>query len=75
MHTAGCLIAFRVRNVGHVGGHIVNLELVVDLQANAQAVDRMAGLLGALAWNDEGVSFHICERSFDVPKTIFSFKA
>ena len=74
MHADWGLIAFWVWDVGHVGGHFENLELIVYREANFQTVDGIAGFFRSLTWDDEGVGFDIGERGFDVPKAIFSFK-
>jgi len=75
VHALGCFVAFRMRNVSHVGKHLVNDELVVNREANAQAMNGLSRFARALAWNHEVVGFDVSERSFYVPHTVFPFKA
>ncbi len=75
MHALGGLVAFWVGNVRHVGDHIVDDELIVHREANVQAVNRLASLTRALAWNDEAVGFDVGECGFNVPHAVFAFKA
>ena len=75
VHALRCLVAFWVGYVGHVGEHIVNDELVVNCQANAQAMNGLSRFTGALAGNDKTVGFNVNQRCFNVPHAIFPFKA
>ena len=75
MHALGRLVAFWVRNVSHVREHLVNDELVVNREANAQAMNGLSRFAGPLAGNHEVVGFDVSERSFYVPHTVFPFKA
>jgi hypothetical protein len=68
-------MAFKVRNMCHVGDHIQNFQLVIDGESNAQSVDGGTRLLGALTGNDEGITFDIREGGFNVPQAVFSLKA
>ena len=75
VHTLGGFVAFRVRNVSHVGVHRVNDELVVNREANVQAMNGLSRFARALAWNHEVVGFDVGEGGFNVPHAILPFKA
>ena len=75
VHTLGGLVAFWVRNVDHVCEHLVYGELVVNREANVQAVNGLSRFTGALAGNDKVVGFDVGECSFNVPQAVFPFKA
>ena len=75
VHPLGCFVAFRVWFVSHVGEHIVNDELVVDRQANAQVMNGLTRFTGVLAWNDKTVGLDVGERGFNVPHAVFPLEA
>jgi len=74
VHALGCLVAFWMRNVSHVGEHLVDDELVVYREANVQAMNGLSRFARALAGNHEVVGFDVSECSFYVPHTVFPFK-
>jgi hypothetical protein len=59
----------------HVSDDIVNDELIVHSEANAQAVNGLTGFPRALAGNDKVVGFDIGEGRFNVPHAVFPLEA
>jgi len=75
VHALGGLVAFWVGNVGHVGDHIVDDELIVYCEANVQTMNGLPCLARALTWNDEAVGFDVGECGFNVPHAVFPLEA
>ena len=75
VHAVGCACAFRVRNVVHGSGEVLDDHLVVQGHANFQAVDGLLGRKGALIGYLKTVGFDIGQFGFDVPKAVFTVVA
>lgn len=72
MHIHGALAALRMWNVVQRGGHVVNEHVVVNRQANAQAVDGLVCREGRLVGHLKGIGLDVGQRRFNVPKSIFT---
>ena len=75
VHVQRRSVAFWMGDVGHVGDHIENFEVVVHCQSNVQTMNGLTCFQGPLARNDEVVGFDIRQCGFNVPQAIFPFKA
>ncbi len=67
--------AFGVGDVVHRSGDVLDHHLVVNGQADAQAVDRLVGWEGAFVGDLKAVSLDIGQLGFDVPQAVFTVKA
>ena len=75
VHAMRCARALGVGDVIHRGGDVLDDHLVVERDANFQAVDRRLGGKRLLVGDLKIVGFHIGQFGFDVPQTVFTVKA
>ena len=67
--------AFRVRDVVHGGGDVLDDHLVVECDADFQVVDRLVGRKGPFIGNLKTIGLDVGQLGFDVPQTVFAVKA
>ena len=64
--------AFRVRDVVHRGGNVLNDHLVVERDADFQAVDRLITWKKPFVGHLKTESFDVGQFGFDVPQSVFA---
>lgn len=67
VHVERCPRTLWVGDVGHVGDHVQNFEIIVHREANVQAMKGLTGFQGVLARDDEVIGFDIRQCRFNVP--------